>query len=165
MTDPIAIAPDVRQRYRIISSIGRGGMAELLLVAVSGAGGVTRLAVVKRIWPELASDPDFVAMFVDEARLSVRMSHPNVVQTHEVLGDRGGLAIVMEYLDGQPLSRVINRVRGRSALSLKLWLGIISNVLAGLDYAHELRDYDGTPLGVVHRDVSAHNVFVTYDGN
>src|SRR5205809_302451 len=79
--------------------------------------------------------------------------------------DRGGIAIVMEYLDGQPLSRVLNRLRAQPALTLKMRLGVISNILAGLDYAHELRDYDGTLLGVVHRDVSAHNVFVTYDGN
>ena len=76
-----AVGSDARQRYRIITSIGRGGMAELLLAAVCDAGDVTRLAVIKRIWPELASDPDFLAMFLDEARLAVRMNHPNVVRS------------------------------------------------------------------------------------
>ena len=103
-------------------------------------------------------------MFLDEARLSVRMSHPNVVQTYEVIDDGQRLAIAMEYLDGQPLARVLNRLRGPQDAGAAARLRIVAKVLAGLDYAHELADYDGTPLAVVHRDVSPHNVFITYDG-
>jgi eukaryotic-like serine/threonine-protein kinase len=151
--------------YEPIAQIGRGGMAEVLLALAHGGGGVRRLAVLKRTWPELATDPDFVAMFLDEARLSLRLNHANVVQTYEVLAGEGELAIAMEYLDGQPLTRVLNRLlRGRAALSLPLRLRILTSVLAGLEYAHTLDDLDGTPLGVVHRDVSPQNVFVTYDG-
>ena len=151
-------------RYQTIAPIGRGGMAEVILAVMTSAGGTSKLAVLKQIWPELAGDPHFVAMFLDEARLSVRMSHPNLVQTYEAIDDGQRLAIAMEYLDGQPLARVLNRLRGPQALTLPLRLRIVAKVLAGLDYAHELADYDGTPLAVVHRDVSPHNVFITYDG-
>jgi serine/threonine-protein kinase len=139
-------------------------MAEVFLAVMTSAGGVSKLAVLKQIWPELAGDPHFLAMFLDEARLSVRMSHPNLVQTYEVIDDGTRLAIAMEYLDGQPLARVMNRLRGAQALDLPLRLRIVARVLAALDYAHELHDYDGTPLAVVHRDVSPHNVFITYEG-
>jgi hypothetical protein len=153
------------RRYEPIVQIGRGGMAEVLLTIVDAGGGMRRLEVLKRIWPELTQDPDFVAMFLDEARLSLRLNHANVVQTYEVLSEGGQLAIAMEYLDGQPLTRVLNRlVRGPHGLSLALRLRIVMNILAGLEHAHTLTDLDGTPLEVVHRDVSPPNVFVTYDG-
>jgi serine/threonine-protein kinase len=151
-------------RYEPIAQIGRGGMAEVLLAIGHAGGGARRLAVLKRIWPELATDPDFVAMFLDEARLALRLNHPNVVQTHEVLAEGGELAIAMEYLDGQPLTRVLNRLLRPGELGLALRLRIAASVLAGLEHAHTLTDLDGTPLEVVHRDVSPQNVFVTYDG-
>jgi serine/threonine-protein kinase len=140
-------------------------MAEVFLAMMVGAGGIAKVAVLKRIWPELASDPRFLAMFLDEARLSIRMGHPNLVQTYEIIEEDGGLAIAMEYLDGQPLGRVLNRLTGPRALSLPQRVRIVTKLLAALDYAHELKDYDGTPLSVVHRDVSPSNVFITYDGN
>ena len=152
-------------RYEPIAQIGRGGMAEVLLAMMDAGAGARRLAVLKRIGPELATDPDFVTMFLDEARLSLRLSHANVVQTYEVLVGDDELAIAMEYLDGQPLTRVLNRMlRGPGELGLPLRLRILTRVLAGLEHAHTLVDLDGTPLGVVHRDVSPQNVFVTYDG-
>jgi serine/threonine-protein kinase len=153
------------RRYEPIAQIGRGGMAEVLLTMVYAGGGVRRLEVLKRIWPELATDPDFVTMFLDEARLSLRLNHANVVQTYEVLSGGGQLAIAMEYLDGQPLTRVLMRLmRESNALSLPLRLRIVMSVLAGLEHAHTLTDLDGTPLEVVHRDISPQNVFITYDG-
>ena len=140
-------------------------MAEVLLTMVHAGGGIRRLEVLKRIWSELVIEPDFVSMFLDEARLSLRLNHANVVQTYEVLTGDGQLAIAMEYLDGQPLNRVLNRLlRGPSQLSLPLRLRILTRVLAGLEYAHTLTDLDGSALEVVHRDVSPQNVFVTYDG-
>ncbi|HLK90898.1 MAG TPA: serine/threonine-protein kinase [Polyangia bacterium] len=152
-------------RYEPIVQIGRGGMAEVLLALVHAGGDVRRLAVLKRTWPELATDPEFVTMFLDEARLALRLAHANVVQTYEVLTGEGELAIAMEYLDGQPLTRVLNRLlRGRSDLPLPLRLRIVCSVLAGLEYAHTLTDLEGTPLELVHRDVSPANIFITYDG-
>ncbi len=139
-------------------------MAEALLAVMDAGCGARRLVVLKRIWPELASDPEFMTMFMDEARLSVRLDHPNLVRTFEVVDDADGVAIAMEYLDGQPLTRVLNRLRDSGGLSIPLRLRILSSVLAGLDHAHALTDLDGTSLGVVHRDVSPQNVFVTYVG-
>jgi len=152
-------------QYTPIAQIGRGGMAEVLLAMVESGSGVERLAVLKRIWPELAAEPDFMEMFLDEARLSLRLNHANVVQTYEVLTGNGQVAIAMEYLHGQPLTRIMNRMlRGSGQLSLPLRLRILTSVLAGLEHAHTLTDLDGTPMEVVHRDVSPQNVFVTYDG-
>jgi serine/threonine-protein kinase len=152
------------RRYRPVAAIGRGGMAEVLLSLMEAGAGVRKVAVLKRIWPDLASDPSFVAMFHDEARLAIRLNHPNVVQTNEVIEDQGQLAIAMEYLHGQTLTAVLNRLGGPRELSLQLRMRIVCEILAGLHYAHELTDYGGSPLGVVHRDVSPHNIFLTYDG-
>jgi serine/threonine protein kinase len=151
-------------RYETLARIGRGGMAEVLLAATRGSG-VVKLSVLKCLWPELAEDPEFVEMFLDEARLCARLSHPNVVQTHDVVEHEGRLALVLEYLEGQPLSNVLSRLCASPALSLPARLRILTSVLAGLEYAHELTDFDGAPLQVVHRDVSPHNVIVTYDGH
>jgi serine/threonine-protein kinase len=140
-------------------------MAEVLLALQDAGGGVNKVVVLKWIWPDLATDRDFVTMFRDEARLAIRLNHANVVQTLEVVEDAGDLAIAMEYLHGQPLSAVLNHhLTGPHQLSLSLRLRILVDVLAGLQYAHELTEYDGTALGVVHRDVNPHNVFITYDG-
>ena len=161
---PEPLARPSGPRYQPIAQIGRGGMAEVLLAMMDAGCGARRLVVLKRIWPELATDPEFMTMFLDEARLSVRMNHPNVVRTYEVLAHGAEATIAMEYLDGQPLTRVMNRLRGTAELSVPLRLRILMSVLAGLEHAHTLTDLDGKSLEVVHRDVSPHNVFVTYDG-
>jgi serine/threonine protein kinase len=161
-------------KYRLIAEIGRGGMADVYLAVSAGPAGFRKLVVIKELRPSLAREREFRAMFLDEARLAARLQHPNVVQTYEVgsVGD-GTLRrhfLAMEYLDGQPLHRLIKRVatggtrEGAHTLPLNVTLEIATAVLAGLHSAHELRDFDGTALGVVHRDVSPHNVFVTYDG-
>jgi serine/threonine protein kinase len=143
-------------------------MADVYLAMLAGpaGSGFSKLSVVKRLRPNLAEDPDFVAMLMDEARISARLNHANVVQTHEVGVEGESYYLAMEYLDGQPL----HRIQRRSALSGKrvaqeLEIVILSDVLAGLHHAHELTDYDGTPLNIVHRDVTPSNVFVTYGGH
>src|SRR5450432_3937723 len=151
-------------RYETIARIGRGGMAEALLAATR-SNGVVKLAVLKCLWPELAEDPEFTEMFLDEARLSARMHHPNVVQTYEVVSHEGRFAIAMEYLHGQTLKSVLGRLGGARALGLPTRLRIVTGVLAALEHTHTLADFDGRPLEVVHRDVSPHNVIVTYDGH
>jgi serine/threonine-protein kinase len=118
---------------------------------------------VKQVRPELAWDREFLSMFFDEARIAARLNHPNVVQTYEVLEDTGQYLLAMEYLEGHTLSEVLRRV-GRANMPLEEHLWVLTQVLTGLHYAHDLCDYDGTPLGVVHRDVSPSNVFVTYNG-
>ncbi len=155
---------ETASRYHPLTPIGRGGMAEVLLTLMDAGVGARKVVVLKRIWPDLATDPAFVTMFRDEARLAMHLNHPNVVQTHEVVDDAEQLAIAMEYLHGQSLTAVMGCLRGPRELSLPLRLRILVDVLAALHYAHELTDYGGASLGVVHRDVSPHNVFVTYDG-
>lgn len=162
MSDPVDPQGSERSalvgKYRLIASLGRGGMAEVYLAVVSGPAGFNKLQVVKLLRPHLAPEAEFVTMFLDEARLAARLNHPNVVQTNEVGEANGSYFISMEYLEGQALSRII-RHAPRDVL-----LRVISDALAGLHYAHELADYDGSPLDVVHRDASPHNIFVGYDG-
>ncbi|AUX48620.1 protein kinase [Sorangium cellulosum] len=152
-------------KYRFIATLGRGGMADVHLAVAVGPAGFSKLQVIKRLRPNIADEPEFRDMLLDEARLAARLNHRNVVQTNEVGLEDGEYFIAMEYLEGQPLSRVLSRARDQARplpLAVSLW--ILSEVLAGLHYAHELVDYDGTPLHVVHRDVSPHNIFITYDG-
>ncbi len=151
-------------KYRLIAELGHGGMAEVYLAVVRGPGGFNKLVVIKQIRPQLAEDPEFLGMFLDEARLAARLSHPNVVQTNEVGQEGQRYFIAMEYLEGQPLNRIVHRLQKSGGLPLALHLKIVGDALLGLHHAHELVDYDGTHLDVVHRDVTPHNVFVTYDG-
>ncbi|WP_170229136.1 serine/threonine-protein kinase [Polyangium fumosum] len=151
-------------KYRLIAELGHGGMAEVYLAVVQGPAGFNKLCVIKQIRPQLATDPEFLGMFLDEARLAARLSHPNVVQTNEVGQEGERYFIAMEYLEGQPLNRILHRIGRDGGLTLPMHLRIIVDMLSGLHHAHELTDFDGTPLNVVHRDVTPHNVFVTYDG-
>jgi len=150
-------------RYQLVTQLAEGGMARLYLAFARGPAGFDKLVVVKQIRPELAWDQDFIEMFFDEARIAARLSHRNVVHTYEVAEENGAYILAMEYLEGQTLGELLRRVtREKIPLDLHLWM--LTQVLAGLQYAHDLRDYDGTPLGVVHRDVSPSNVFITYGG-
>ncbi len=164
--DPLGqqASSNVLGKFRLIAELGRGGMSEVYLAVVAGPAGFNKLVVVKLIKGELAEDPEFISMFLEEARLSARLSHPNVVQTNEVGEFHGRYYIAMEYLEGQPYSRVLHRLGRDRGLPLGMSLRIMSDVLSGLQYAHELADFDGSPLSVVHRDVTPHNIFVTYDG-
>jgi serine/threonine-protein kinase len=148
-------------RYRPILALGHGGMADVLLSVGRGPGGFHKLVVLKTMRKELLGDEDLREMFLAEARLSARLNHSNVVQVYEVV-DTALPCIVMEYLEGQPMS-VLQRAAG-DAFTLPMQLKVISESLTGLHYSHELKDYDGTPLNIVHRDVSPQNIFITYDG-
>jgi len=150
-------------KYRIIAKLGQGGMATVFLSVVPGPAGFNKLLVVKILKEDLAQDTDFLNMFLNEARLAARLNHPNVVQTYEVGLEDDQHFLAMDYLDGQPLHAVLRRAT-RAKMPLDIHVRIIADALAGLHYAHTLRDFDGTALSVVHRDVSPQNVFVTYDG-
>jgi eukaryotic-like serine/threonine-protein kinase len=163
MTGPAEAPLPQLGRYRLIARLGEGGMAHVYLALVRGPADVAKLFVIKQLRPELASDEEFRAMFLDEVRLATRLSHPNIVQTYEFAEHEGQPLIAMEYLDGQPMHSVLTRV-GRAAFPLALHVHVLAEVLAGLQYAHGVSDFDGTPLGVVHRDVSPQNAFITYDG-
>jgi len=152
-------------KYQLIGSLGRGGMADVFLARSLDPLGFNRLLVIKRLRLSDAEEPGFVDMFLDEARLAARLSHPNIVQTYEVGECEGSYFIAMQFLEGQPLVKLVEHQKQIGALlPPALWVRIVADTLAGLHYAQELKDYDGTPLGVVHRDVSPHNIFVTYQG-
>ncbi len=136
-------------------------MAEVNLAVGRGPSGFNKLVVLKSMRKHLVADPDLRQMFLAEARLSARLNHGNVVHVYEVL-DTSLPCIVMEYLEGQSMAAILEA--GRERFTTPMQLRVISEALAGLHYSHQLRDYDGTPLNIVHRDVSPQNVFVTYDG-
>jgi tRNA A-37 threonylcarbamoyl transferase component Bud32 len=152
---------DLAGRRHLLFELGRGGMGTVYLAVSRGVGDFRKLKVVKQLRADLASHPHFLQAFLDEARLAARLNHPNVVQTNEVGFDGTHYFLEMEYLEGQSLEALLCD-GGQLPLSLSLF--VLEEVLAGLHYAHELTDTDGTPLGVVHRDVTPHNVFVTYEG-
>jgi len=152
-------------RYRLLTTLGQGGMGAIHLAVMSGMGEFRKLVVVKELRRDLATNPKFVKLFLSEAKLAGRLNHPNIVQTIEAgqSGERYYLA--MEFLDGQPFHQMVQSCQIEPLIPLRLRLQIIRDVLSGLHYAHELRDYDNSPLNIVHCDVSPPNVFVTYDGH
>lgn len=157
-------AVDQLGRYTLIGELARGGMGIVYLAVSQGVGGFNKLCVVKELQID-TPDGTHVRMFLDEARLSAQLSHPNIVQTFEVGSELDRHFLVMEFLDGQTMSRLLRRAKRSEHTELtRLVLYILSEVLAGLHAAHTQRGFDGIPLGVVHRDVSPQNIFVTYDG-
>jgi eukaryotic-like serine/threonine-protein kinase len=163
-----AIADDEQLgKYRLLATLGRGGMGTVYLALASGFGQFRKLLVVKELRRDVPWQSDSLGMFMDEAHLAARLDHPNVLHTFEACEDGGRYFLAMEYLDGQPLNTLIERgheSKELHGLTLPMQLHMLCEVLKGLQYAHELRDYDGSLLNVVHRDVSPHNVFVTYHG-
>ncbi|HZU82518.1 MAG TPA: serine/threonine-protein kinase, partial [Polyangiaceae bacterium] len=149
-------------KYQLLLEIGRGGMGVVHLAMTRGPQGFVKLVVLKMLQPQLLGNSTAQRMFLEEARISARLAHPNIVQVYEVIEHSGVPTMVMEYLEGQPLATVLRDDPSR--LPLHLHLLVLSRVLAGLHAAHELRDYDGTPLNLIHRDVSPHNVFLMFDG-
>lgn len=153
-------------KYRVVSRLGSGGMAEVYLVLSERPGGFNKLQVLKLMRSDLSDQerPEFLQMFQDEARLAARLNHPNIVQSFEVGAEDGQPYIVMEFLEGQPLHRVQQRRNVGAGFSMDMELLVLCQVLEGLEYAHHVTDYEGKLLHMVHRDVSPQNVFVTYSG-
>jgi ABC-type branched-subunit amino acid transport system substrate-binding protein len=140
-------------------------MSEVYLaLAQGGLGGFQKLVAIKLLRRDLAKDEDFRRMFLEEARLTARLNHPNVVQTNDVGEDQGRYYIAMEYLEGQTFERVRRARNAGKLFPLNLQIQMLVQALSGLHYAHELTDYDNTALSIVHRDVTPSNIFVTYDG-
>jgi serine/threonine-protein kinase len=152
-------------RYVLFREVAHGGMATVHLGRLRGAGGFARTVAIKRLHPPFARDPEFVAMFFDEARLAARVQHPNVVSVLDVVASDRELFLVMEYVHGEGLSRLLKRARA-AGIPVPPWLiaSIVLDVLYGLHAAHEARNERGDPLHIVHRDVSPQNVLVGVDG-
>ncbi|HKO46618.1 MAG TPA: serine/threonine-protein kinase [Polyangiaceae bacterium] len=161
---PNAQAPVLRLgRYRLLLELGQGGMARVFVAFSSGLGGFNKLVVLKVMRDELRENQSSLDMFLAEARLAARMNHQNIVQTLEVGEDSGRYFICMEYLEGQTLGRLLKKTLD-SPLPLAARLELICQVLEALIYMHGFTDPDGTPLSLVHRDISPNNIFVTFDG-
>ena len=155
-------------RYTLFEQVGRGGMAEIYLARAETELGATRLAVVKQILPAFAADPRFAEMLIHEAKLAAQLGHRRIAQVFD-LGKNDGpdqeLYIAMEYVEGFDLNSLLRQCTERKiALPAPHALGIVADVLEGLDYAHRRADENGKPLGIVHRDVSPSNVLISYEG-
>jgi eukaryotic-like serine/threonine-protein kinase len=152
-------------RYTLYEMIGAGGMAAVYLGRLRAGNGFSRTVAVKRLHPQLALDADFVDMFITEAKLAARIRHPNVVATIDVVHDGPDVLLVMDYVQGESLSALLRRVRQQDQwLPFDIVSGIFCGVLAGLQAAHTATQDDGSPLALVHRDVSPENVLVGADG-
>jgi serine/threonine-protein kinase len=152
-------------RYRIFQRIASGGMASVHFGRLVGEAGFSRTVAIKRLHPHLAEDQSFVATMIDEARLAARIHHPNVVPTLDVVSSDGELLVVMEYVRGESLARLLSKEADREGtLAPEIASAIAIGVLHGLHAAHEATSDQGEPLGIVHRDVSPQNVLVGMDG-
>ncbi len=153
-------------RFELIAELASGGMATVYLARLSGAGGFQRFVAIKRLHPHLANDNEFIQMFLDEARLAARLHHPNVVPIVEIGESPEGYYLVMEYIEGDTLARLLARsAQAGAALPTRAGVRCLLDTLAGLHAAHELLDDDGKPLQIVHRDVSPQNILVGVDGS
>lgn len=152
-------------RYELLGEIASGGMATVYLARLTGVGGFQRFVAMKRLHPHLANEKEFVEMFLDEARLAAGIHHPNVVPILEVGASPVGYYLVMEYVEGDTLARLLARAASRgSRIPPPIVIRIALDMLAGLHAAHELRDDRGQPINLVHRDVSPQNILVGADG-
>lgn len=158
--------PTVFGKYILLRKLAEGGMAELFLARRHGPSDSGELRVVKRILPRLSQEPEFVRLFVKEARIACRLSHPNVVRVDDLGRVRDVYFIAMEYVPGEDLGQILLRLDGSGGGPLPL--GTVAHVIlglcAGLHYAHSATDLQGRPLGIVHRDVNPENVLVSVGG-
>ncbi|MEJ7730571.1 MAG: serine/threonine-protein kinase [Polyangiaceae bacterium] len=152
-------------RYELLGEIAEGGMASVHLGRMTGTAGFERLVAVKVLHPHLAKDPDFVSMFLDEARLAGRIRHPHVVDVYDIEAIGEKLMIIMEYVEGAALSTLMRRLASADApLPLGIGLRIVHETLLGLHAAHQLTDDQDRSVGLIHRDVSPANILVGVDG-
>lgn len=152
-------------RYHLLRAIARGGMAEIFLAKQSGPGKFERQLVIKKILPNLAQDPAFVQMFLDEAALAAQLTHPNIAQVYDFGEEDGSYFIALELVRGPDMRNLIRAARKlKEPVPPELAVRMIADTLAALDFAHNAKDQRGQPLNLVHRDVSPQNVLVSYDG-
>jgi serine/threonine protein kinase len=153
-----------RNRFQIVGQLGRGALAEVYLCKLRGVAGFEKEVVVKRISADYAADPLFVRMFLDEARVAARLTHPNIVQVFEVGEEEGVPYIAMEYVRGVTLEMVIRRAHQEGKIHHGHFAAIIAKICDALSYAHSAVDQDGEPVGLVHREVSPANIVLNLDG-
>jgi eukaryotic-like serine/threonine-protein kinase len=151
-------------RYALYGEIASGGMATVHYGRLLGPVGFSRTVAIKRLHAHLSRDPEFVSMFLDEARLAARIRHPHVVSVLDVVAQDGELLLVMDFVQGESLNRLIRAAKRSGGIPPNIVSAIIVGLLQGLHAAHEARSDRGEPLEIVHRDVSPQNVIVGVDG-
>lgn len=162
--DPIATRRSVG-RYELVQRLGHGGMATVYLGRATGNAGFEKLVAIKVIHPHLAAEPEFVEMFLEEARLAAKIQSPHVAGILDLGHDDGLHFMVMEYIDGETLSGLLRQLRpNNERLPLAVVLQILVDACEGLTAVHGLRDVDGNPYGLVHRDMSPQNLMIGFDG-
>jgi hypothetical protein len=151
-------------KYHLLEKIATGGMAEVFRARSYGMAGFEKILVIKRILPELGKNPEFVGLFVDEARIAVSLIHVNIVQVFELGEVEGAYYMAMEYVHGLDLARLVSRARKIGPFPVHLACFIIAECLKALQFAHERSDDDGNPLNIVHCDISPQNVLISFAG-
>ncbi|MBI3608788.1 MAG: protein kinase [Nitrospirae bacterium] len=152
-------------KYFLVHQLGMGGMAELFLAKQSGLKGFEKILAIKKILPHLTQDPEFVSMFVNEAKLAALLTHQHIVQIFDLGHVDGAYYIAMEYVMGKDVRSLVGKIRAQNGrLPVEPALLIVSQVASGLDYAHRKKDLNGRDLNIVHRDVSPQNILVSYEG-
>jgi eukaryotic-like serine/threonine-protein kinase len=151
-------------RYELLAPVAKGGMAQVWIARMTGTRGFTKTVAIKTMLPNISEDPLFEEMFLDEASLASRVRHPNAVEIMDLGEDAGILYLVMEWIDGEPLSVLIKQTATSGGIPRHLAVRIVMQSCAGLHAAHELKDEQGASVGLVHRDVSPQNILTSYDG-
>ncbi|RME14729.1 MAG: serine/threonine protein kinase, partial [Bdellovibrio sp.] len=142
-----------------------GGMAEVFLARTVGTHGIGKFFALKRILPQYSDNAEFKKMFQEEAKIAINLSHSNIVSIYEFGTHNGQLYLAMDYVEGRNLRQILNKMKSsRSYFSLPQTLYIIKEVAAGLDHAHRCNGPDGTPLNITHRDISPHNIMISFEG-
>ncbi len=153
-------------KYLLLEKLATGGMAQLYRAKITGIEGFEKLIAIKMILPHLGKEKELISAFIDEAKLAALLNHQNIVQIYDFGNVEDTYFISMEYLFGNDLRAIWNKAREKSLpLSLEYALFVISRVCSGLAYAHELKDFQGRSLNIIHRDISPQNIFVTYQGD
>lgn len=152
-------------KYLLLGRVNVGGMAEVFLAKTFGAVGFEKFVAIKRLLPSVMNNREFVDMFIDEAKISVQLTHANIAQIYELNEYDGQLYIAMEYVHGKELRALaIRSKKMERRLDQRQVAYMVARAAEGLDYAHQRKDPSGKPLGIVHRDISPQNILVSFDG-
>ncbi|HEX4335149.1 MAG TPA: serine/threonine-protein kinase, partial [Polyangiaceae bacterium] len=151
-------------RYEFLVPIAEGGMASVWAARLKGSRGFSKTVAVKTMLPSVSDDPQFEQMFLDEAQIASRIRHPNVVEIMDLGEQDEVLFLVMEWVDGEPLSNLRRAAAKHGGIPRNIALRVVADACAGLHAAHEMKDDGGNPVGLVHRDISPQNILITFGG-
>ncbi len=153
------------EKYELLEKIAVGGMAEIYKARQKGPVGFEKIITIKRILPFLSNDEEFITMFTDEARIAAQLSHPNIVQIFDLGKYKGDYIIAMEYVPGKDLGAILKKLRKiEKRMSYDIIAYIALSIAEALSYAHKKKDSNGTPLNIVHRDISPQNILISFEG-